>query len=745
RTVCALFGTVLGASGVGLDDDFFELGGHSLLAVTLIAGLRGAFGVELGLRTLFEAPTPAALLQAITGGHDGTGDDVGTGDGWHDGGRAGDGVEPGAVTSGTRTSLAEWARGRGPRTACRDGRIPLSYAQSRMWFLNRLDPGSSDYNISLAVRLTGDLKPAALASAVDDLVHRHEVLRTIYPGTDGNPEQRILPAADSTGILRLRTAATEKELAAMVSAGAQQGFDVETEPPLRAALIRLDQDEWVLHLVMHHIASDGASLAPLARDISTAYSARSGAARALQRPLAVQYADFTLWQRAMLDGGGQPGDTDNRPGSEETALDAKLQAWRRTLAGLPAELALPADAPRPDQARQHGAQHSFGIKGATAKALTALAGSHNASLFMALHTSLAGYLNRIGAGDDLVIGSPTAGRNDPAVADLIGFFVNTIPIRLDASNNPTFRELLLRARTSVLDAFDKDDVPFERLVSALNPPRTLGRHPVFQTMLTVENTPRAAVELQGVQAVVEPETSTGEAKFDLSFTFRDRGGDDGLAATLDYNAAMFTPETIRELAQRLERFIDLAVATPDHPVSRLDILPESELAALMSATEGPAGDAPAPETILDAFARTVERQPDDTAVVFGAESLTFAELDTASDLIARRLQAHGVGPEDLVSVYLPRSLATVTAVVGVLKSGGAYTPIDVDYPPERVSAILADAAPAAVLTAPAVAAGLAGPLAETGIGSASVICLDARPEAPQPDTDGSPRTGTAPA
>ncbi|WP_269045232.1 non-ribosomal peptide synthetase [Paenarthrobacter sp. Z7-10] len=574
------------------------------------------------------------------------------------------------------------------------------------------------------MRLTGDLKPDALAAAIDDLVHRHEVLRTIYPATDGTPEQHILNASDVTGILQTPAASSAQELAALVSAGAKQGFDVRTDLPLRAMLIRVDADEWVLHLVMHHIATDGASLAPLARDISTAYSARTGGARALQRPLALQYADFTLWQREMLA-------VDNPAAGQARVLDTKLEAWRQVLAGLPAELALPADAPRPDDARQQGGQHSFSIPGASAKALASLAGEHNASLFMALHATLAGFLKRIGAGEDVVIGSPTAGRNDPALADLIGFFVNTVPIRLDASNNPSFRELLLRARASVLDAFDKDDVPFERLVSALNPPRKLGRHPVFQTMLTVENTPRAAVELQGVQAMVEPETSTGEAKFDLSFTFRELGGDDGLAATLHYNASMFSPDTVRELVQRLETFIELAVAAPDHPVSRLDILPESELAQLVGATDGTATEAaaPAPETILDAFTHTVAQQSDDTAVVFGPESLTFAQLDADSDRIARRLLVEGVTADDLVSVYLPRSLATITAVFGVLKSGAAYNPIDVDYPAERVSAILTDAAPKVVLTSRAVAAGLDGPLTETGIDSPHVVCLEDLPAA----------------
>ncbi|WP_054010855.1 amino acid adenylation domain-containing protein [Arthrobacter sp. ERGS1:01] len=703
--MCAAFGTVLGVDNVGLDDNFFDLGGHSLLAVALLAAVREALGIDLQLRTIFEFPTPSALLASLTTGPD---SDAG-----------GTGPTPGP-------SVDAWLKA---TQATRPDTIPLSYAQSRLWFLNQLDPGSADYNIALAVRLTGDLNTEALAQALDDLVARHEVLRTSYPATDGTPEQLVHPATTATGLLEFKEIGNQGEVHGLLTEGATRGFDVAHDLPLRATLIGIDDDEWVLQLVIHHIASDGASLAPLARDISTAYSARCCGASPLQRPLGLQYADFALWQRHVLEGppiaGGHV--SSDPAAAVEPALDAKLRSWKDALAGAPPELALPDAGPRAAGARQPGGHQVFTLGAETTSALAGLAGAQSASLFMALHAALGGFLSRMGAGNDLVIGSPTAGRSDPALTELIGFFVNTVPIRLDASGNPTFRELIGTARRSVLDAFDNDDVPFERLVEALNPPRELGRHPLFQTMLAVETAVRAAVELPGVQALPEPETPTGEAKFDLSFTFRELGSGQGLAGTLAYNAAMFSGEAITTLVERFETFVRLAVQSPDSPLARLAILSPGEIESLSAATAG--ADHPAAKGVLDVFAETVAKAPENTAVVCGGQSLTFAALDAAATHLAGALRDRGIAAGDLVSVYLPRSVDTVVAALGVLRAGAIYNPIDADYPAERVTAILEDARPGAIVTTAALESALNASLAAAGLAGAERLLTEALPAA----------------
>ncbi|MGP4031718.1 amino acid adenylation domain-containing protein [Pseudarthrobacter sp. 1C304] len=778
RTMCGIFAQVLGVDEVSLDDDFFVLGGHSLLAVAMMGGIRDAFGTDLPLRTLFDEPTPAGLLAAAQRQTGTTGSPAAPGSAGSDGSVASvddattpatapdsagpDSAEPDAAErkpAAAPVPLTDWLAG---TASVRPARLPLSFAQSRMWFLNQLDPGSADYNISLAVRLTGDLDERALAAAVGALFRRHEVLRTVYPETGGVPEQLVVDPADAAhaGGMRLSVspAADPAEVPGLLRDDAGRGFDVRSDLPLRARLIPVASGgapQWVLHLVMHHIASDGASLAPLARDLSAAYTAARGgdperapeqATAAGPEPLPLQYADYAIWQRQQLD---------------STALGAKLGHWSRALSGVPAELTLPADHRRPRESRQPGRQLAFRLDPAGVTALNGLASASNASLFMALHAALAAFLHRSGAGDDLVIGSPTAGRTDPALRSLVGFFVNTLPLRVDAAGDPSLRTMLGRSRESILAAFDHDDVPFERLVEAVNPDRELGRHPLFQTMLTVDNDAPAVPQLPGVEVAPEPETASGEAKFDLSFTFRPDGGTPavegnsvGLAGTLDYNAAMFEESTARRLADSFGRFLELAAAAPETPVSLLPMLGAEESQALMEATAGSrsgpaAGTADAEPGILAAFAATVRATPEATALVAEDGSLSFAGLAAAAARIAAALAGAGVSRGDVVSVLIPRSRGTVESLFGVLAAGAAYNPIDTEYPDERASAILADAAPPVVLTSRAVAARLGQLLAglavrpqvlvledlaaaseavDAGTGTAAAAGLDAFPE-----------------
>ena len=712
RTMCGIFAEVLDVDGVTMGDDFFVLGGHSLLAISIMGRIREAFGTDLPLRTLFNEPTPAGLLAAV-GQHrsgaagPGSAADKGVADGAEAPGPADSAGDVDLAGAGHRT-LAEWLDS---DAGLRPERLVLSFAQQRMWFLNQLDPGSADYNISLAVRLTGALDEDALAAAVGDVFRRHEVLRTVYPATEGVPEQLILDpdaARRAAGVLEISDAHSPAELADLLRQDARLGFDVRTDLPLRARLIRSGtaadpgSREWVLHLVMHHIASDGASLAPLVRDLSVAYqSALPGNSRAPLAPLPLQYADFSAWQRQQLDGPadrtGPGGDTATNSG-----MESKVDHWRRTLAGLPAEIMLPADRCRPREPRQPGGQLTFRLDPAAVDGLNSLAASAGASQFMALHAGLAAFLHRTGAGDDLVIGSPTAGRTDPALQDLVGFFVNTLPLRVSAAGDPSMRSMVSRSRESILDAFDHDDVPFERLVEAVNPDRELGRHPLFQTMLTVDIEAPSVPGLPGVLVTPIPETGSGEAKFDLSFTFRP-DAEDGLAGTVDYNSAMFDAATVQRLASGLGRFLGLAAQAPDTPVSLLPLLEETEAFALMAATATPAAEGSQPAGILSALARTVAASPDSTAVVADGKRLSFAGLAASANRIAAALTAAGVRPGDVVSVMLPRTLGTVESMFGVLAARAAINPIDTEYPDGRVAAILEDAAPPVIVTNRAVA------------------------------------------
>ncbi|SDW58398.1 amino acid adenylation domain-containing protein [Arthrobacter sp. cf158] len=674
HVMAGIFGEVLGLATVAMDDDFFLLGGHSLLAITIMGKIREAFGAALPLRTLFDRPTPGALLGAISSGRSAgfTPDD----------GRAAP-AGPGQVTGPT---LVEWlATG----TASRHESPALSFAQQRMWFLNQLDPGSADYNISLAAQLEGEVDEQALSTAVDALVARHEVLRTSYPATAGTPHQLVHPAGEARGLLRIIPVGSEEMQASILAGEARKGFDVTTDLPLRAMLLRRGdghQPVWILQLVIHHIASDGASLAPLARDLSEAYSAAVTGSGGSLAPLSLQYADFSSWQQEVLGAAG--------------VADSKVRFWEESLAGIPTELTLPADQRRPREARQPGKQRAFELSGETLESLNSLAATSNASLFMTFHGVLAGFLNRLGAGDDIVIGSPTAGRTDPALKDLVGFFVNTLPLRISAAGSPSVRTMVDRARTSVLAAFDHDDVPFERLVEVLNPERELGRHPLFQTMLTVDSSPASLPDLPGATVTALPENGSGEAKFDLSFTFRP--GASGLSATLEYNAAMFQDATIERLVRTLIRFVERAAADPETPVAEVPLLESEEAAALTGLTAGrrsAVGNHPEePDGVLAVFAASVQSAPDSVALVSGDSKVTFAELADSVRRVAAGLQTQGAATGDVVSVFLPRSTGTIQVLLGVVAASAVYNPIDTEYPDDRVVAILEDAVPSVVVS-----------------------------------------------
>ena len=710
RTMCEQFSLVLEAEHIGLDDDFFELGGHSLLAVSLIGHIREAFDADLPLRTIFDAPTPAALLRRLDASSRSLPTELDEVPTRLDEGRSAHTedaptADPGP-TSGLR--LSEWKRS---SQGARPHAIPLSFGQARMHFLNQLDTRASDYTISLAARFEGDLDPDILGQALNEVITRHEILRTIYPTVDGSPVQQILPPDAGHGLLDRRTTSSPAATTEAMAREAARGFDLSTDLPLRAVLFT-EGSQWVLHLVMHHIATDGASLNPLTQDLATAYAALCGSAQPMRRKLDVQYADFALWQRHVLE-------TQTLVGDDRPLLEHRTQLWSEQLAGIPSETPLPADHPRPHTARQAGRHHHFRLDDRTTQRLAAIAAEAGASLFMALHAVLSGFLSRVGGSEDVVIGSPSAGRSDPELEDMVGLFVNTVPIRTDVSSQPDFHTLLARTRTAVIDALELDDVPFERLVEAINPPRVLGRHPLFQTMLSLENTASPLLDLPGVDTSIEPEVETGDAKFDLSFTFRRNASgrstpEPGLDVVLDYNSSMFEAATISDMCENLSRFVTELVAKPERPITDIGLLETAEVTAAIDQLAGPVPPGSLP-MVLDVFATTVRQLPESTAVDSADTSLTFRQLDEASDLLARELLRFGAGPGSTVSVRLSRGVGIIVATLAVLKSGAAYNPIDIDYPVARTTAIMADATPSIVVAETGTAEELAPVLAEAGI------------------------------
>ncbi|TDC90506.1 non-ribosomal peptide synthetase [Actinomadura sp. 7K507] len=649
--LCGLFAEILGVPRVGVDDGFFDLGGDSLTATRLVSRIRSALGAELPVRALFEAPTAAGLAERLA---DAAGD-----------------VRPPLVR------------------AERPGVVPLSYAQQRLWFLNRLEGASATFNMPVALRLTGALDLDALRDALADVVARHESLRTIFPDGSGSPRQLVLDPAAARP--RLDVAETgEAALPMALAAAVGQGFDLSIEPPLRARLFALGGDTHVLMLVLHHIAADGWSMAPLARDVIVAYAARSEGREPQWAPLPVQYADYTLWQRDLFGSEDDPG----------SLVSKQIAYWRDALAGLPEELPLPADRPRPAEATYRGATHTFELDAELHAGLLALARENGASLFMVMQAAYAALLTRLGAGTDVPIGSPIAGRTDEALDDLVGMFVNMLVLRTDTSGDPTFRQLISRVKETDLAAYGHQDLPFERLVEVLNPARSMARHPLFQVVLSFQNNPEARLELDGLSGGAEP-LGSGAAKYDLSLYLEERHGDDGapggIEAGLEYALDLFDPGTAEAVADRFERLVRELVAAPDAPVGAADILSSGERRTLLRRWAGGKGGDVERTTIPTLFEAQAAARPDAVAVTFDGVSWTYGEVNARANRLAHRLIEQGAGPERFVALSLPRSADLVVAILAVLKSGAAYVPIDPDYPEDRIAYMVEDARPALTL------------------------------------------------
>ncbi|WP_212744366.1 non-ribosomal peptide synthetase [Rhodococcus sp. Q] len=646
--VAEVFADVLGIERVGLDDDFFELGGNSLVAAQVAARLGAAIDARIPVRMVFDVSTVEALAVSV-----------------HE-------------AAGTGGRIA-------PIAGLRDGRIPLSLAQQRMWFLNRFDTNSAVNNIPFAVRLVGELDVEAMQAAVGDVLERHEGLRTVYPEFDGVGYQEILPASEVSLPLTPVSIGADEVLARVLDV-VGNGFDVAAEVPVRAELFRIEGagevQEHVLVLVVHHIAADGASMAPVTRDLVMAYLARSAGTSPAWTPLEVQYADYTLWQRQVLGSEDDP----------QSPISRQLGHWQEALDGLPDQLDLPMDRPRPAVASNRGATYTFSVDAGVQEGLNRVARENHGTLFMVVHAALAVMLARLSGTGDIAIGSPVAGRGERAFDDVVGMFVNTLVLRTEIDPSASFEELLSQVRESDLQAFGHADVPFERLVEVLNPTRSQARHPLFQVMLVFQNLAQNSFELPGL-TLSAVEFDAAVAKVDLQLTISENVGAQGEAAGLTaqftYATDLFDEATVASFADRFSRILVAMTADLSVPLGDVEMLGAPEREQVLGWSRGRRTHADE-QSAVSLFAGRADVCPDVTAVVSGDESLTYAELDERSTVLALELIRLGVGTDDVVALVLPRAVAWVVAMLAVWKAGAAYAPVDPTYPVDRIESILED-------------------------------------------------------
>ena len=664
---------LLGVARVGALDGFFDLGGHSLLAVRLVSVLAAATGKELAVRAVFEHPTVEGLARVL-----------------------------GGLSAGGLAAIG---------LADRSGRLALSFQQERLWFLSRLEAGAgAAYNITGALRLLGALDVAALRSALAAIVARHESLRTRFAVADGRPVQVIgtgsgigLAQEDATGL-------TEAGLAARVTAVLEAPFDLERGPLFRAHLLRRGAEEHVLVVGGHHTVLDGWSVGLLLREASALYRGETLAG------LAIQYADYAGWQRSTLAGARL---------AEQTAY------WREQLEGAPAAIALPLDRARPAAMDYRGGRVGFAVPAAVTAGLNGLARSQGATLFMVLQAALAALLHRVGGDEDLVIGTAVAGRGRVELEPLAGFFANTLALRHRVRGEMGFTALLGSVRTTVLEAFDHQAVPFEAVVEAVGPVRSLRHGPVVQVMLVLQNQQDAGrgLELPGI-TVAPFAAEQGTAQFELLVDLTETAA--GLAGSLSYASALFDRSSAERLAAQFCRVLAGIAAEPATAVRALPVLGLAERLEVVAGFNATAAAYPR-GTVLDLFEAQVMRTPQAIAVVDGERETSYRALASAARRLGRHLIGLGVGPETVVGVCLDRSAGLIEGLLGVFAAGGGYLPLDPDYPAERLGFMLGDAAAPVVLTTRAHAAHLTG---ATGIrlvvldDAATAAAIAAQPDGP---------------
>ncbi|CAJ9730177.1 non-ribosomal peptide synthetase [Burkholderia pseudomallei] len=645
EALAAIWRELLHVERVSRHDNFFELGGHSLLAVQLVSRLRQALSVEVALGTVFDAPVLSALAERLE-------------------------AENTAVLPPIPL-------------APRDGRIALSLAQQRLWFLTQLEGVSEAYHMSGAVRLDGPLNREVLQRALNRIVMRHEALRTCFAREEGEPIQVIQPHADLTVSYHdLREAEQSEQRAKDLSqAHASAPFDLSRDLPVRVLLLQLEDEAHVVQVVMHHIASDGWSVGVFLQELSALYGSFIAKQGDPLAPLPLQYADYAAWQRRWLASG---------------QLEKQGAFWQTNLSGAPTLLELPTDRPRPPKQSHAGASVEVKLGAALSERVKRLSQRHGVTPYMTLLSSWAAVLSRLSGQEEVVIGSPVAGRNRTEVEALIGFFVNTLALRLDLSSEPTVGELLKRTKAQVLSAQAHQDLPFDQVVERVKPPRSTAHPPLFQVMFDWHNTPARALTMPGLTVSVA-RTETTTSQYDLVLSMQERNGD--IVGHLNYATALFDEQTARRYARYWRRLLEgMTAGSANVSVARLPLLDEAEREQVVHEWNATERVYPIRQCIHQLFEAQAARTPNAIAIAIGDERLTYAALNASANRLARHLRALGVVADTRVAVCIERGAPMVIALLAIWKAGGAYVPLDPAYPRERIAYMLRDSAPIAVLT-----------------------------------------------
>ena len=607
-----------------------------------------------------------------------------------------------------------------PRKANRNS-VPLSFAQQRLWFLDQLKPNSSVYNIPRGLRLKGPLNIAALEQSLNEIVRRHEALRTTFAMVDGQPVQIISPFLSlSLAVVDLTEhpkSARESEAQRLAAEEGKKPFDLGQGPLFRPTLIKLAEDDHMLFSTLHHIVSDGWSMGVLFRELSVLYQALTNADLSPLADLPIQYADYAVWQREWLQG---------------EVLESQLSYWKKQLERAPAVLNLPTDRPRPAVQSFRGQRQSIELSKELTEGLKGLSRKEGVTLFMTLLAAFQTLLHRYTGQDDIVVGSPIANRNRHEIESLIGFFVNTLVMRSDLSSNPPFRQLLARVREVALGAYAHKDLPFEKLVEELHPERSLSHSPLFQVMFVLQNALSTGVEFEGL-SVSSVRVGTETAKFDLTLSMHETV--EGLSGSLQYNTDLFDDATITRMLEHFQILLKGIVVDPHQRISDLPILTEAEKRQLLVEWNDTKRDYPKDKCIHELFEEQVERSPDAIAVVFEDQQLTYRELNTRANQLAHYLGKLGVGPEVLVGICVERSIDMIVGLLGILKAGGAYVPLDPSYPQERLAFMLEDTQAAVLLTQERL-------IEKLPAHGAQLVCLDKDRKKIAAESDENPTSGT---